>query len=485
MFNVSENYLQMQKLYFECKAQEISITESYDAWIRLGFAAINSFPEEQAREIFHMFSSLDKCYTYEEADKKLSKLVERAFVYDPEKKKATIGTIIYLAEEQGLKLKYDPSQRIEELARAITPLSDWGTKNGNTQRLSASILATIYVYHNYDKNTYKKDGLTLANQSQIARKHNISQRTVSSHLKRLDSLGWIIREQVDTENGNTAWFAKPSGLANQYISLVSQLPVNQGLEDSSLNTNIFFSSESLFPVNRSSPLKNLKKKREEQATGDNPPWWIQANNDCIDKALEIERELDDLLRTKPTPEISKKRLSKIAPEKTAAKLEGDHRNAQPAQSVLPQKLRADYQKFLTLIEQLSGKRIDTKQLQKLFIMKHKDFDKIMAYVPQFLKENDPDKLGLYLRFTKYERYDKQEDIPETSAQAQKLNERYKFSTQVLKHKSLPLIILQGKKNPLKIPSGIPYQLGAEKRYYVNEAFKQKEISFEELQTYSQ
>lgn len=62
------------RILYQLERKGRSITASYDDWIKLGFALINSFKAEKAREWFHRFSSLDSCYNFDEAEEKYESL---------------------------------------------------------------------------------------------------------------------------------------------------------------------------------------------------------------------------------------------------------------------------------------------------------------------------------------------------------------------------------------------------------------------------
>jgi hypothetical protein len=85
----------MERLINECERRNIDLTSTYDNWIKIGFALCTTFGEN-GRSYYHRIGRMYPRYTYAETDKTYSQLLAK------NNGKTKLGTIIYLAKEQGI-----------------------------------------------------------------------------------------------------------------------------------------------------------------------------------------------------------------------------------------------------------------------------------------------------------------------------------------------------------------------------------------------
>lgn len=96
-----------------------SITASHEEWIKVGFALINTFPEEDAKNYFLKFSALDsEKFDRHECLQKFQDLRTGK----PSIRKCNFGTIIFLAKEKGYKLK---PKTYKEISTQFQPKIFW------------------------------------------------------------------------------------------------------------------------------------------------------------------------------------------------------------------------------------------------------------------------------------------------------------------------------------------------------------------------
>lgn len=82
------------------ESNSLSITETYENWIKVGFALSDTFEYDTALDYFHKFSELDSNYEPADCNKKFNNLFESAQKTGLAKKTG-FGSIMYLAREKG------------------------------------------------------------------------------------------------------------------------------------------------------------------------------------------------------------------------------------------------------------------------------------------------------------------------------------------------------------------------------------------------
>jgi len=80
------------------RKKNLSITKTYDEWMRIGFALKRELGENEGRTYFHKFAKLDDNYDQNKANHQFD---NGTLNHD---KEVRLGTIIYMAQEQGYKL---------------------------------------------------------------------------------------------------------------------------------------------------------------------------------------------------------------------------------------------------------------------------------------------------------------------------------------------------------------------------------------------
>lgn len=86
----------LEALIAQLKASGTDITSGYNDWLKVGFALAAEFGES-GRGYFHEISALYSGYERQECDKKYDQCLKS------DTGKTNIGTIFYLAEQQGIK----------------------------------------------------------------------------------------------------------------------------------------------------------------------------------------------------------------------------------------------------------------------------------------------------------------------------------------------------------------------------------------------
>ena len=87
----------MERLISVLEKRKIDITSTYESWIKVGFALCTTFGE-QGRNYYHRIGGMYPRYTPEETDRTYTQLLAN------NNGKTTMGTIIYLAKEAGVKI---------------------------------------------------------------------------------------------------------------------------------------------------------------------------------------------------------------------------------------------------------------------------------------------------------------------------------------------------------------------------------------------
>jgi hypothetical protein len=103
--NIQKDKKTLKKIYHFLNKRNLSITDSYENWIKVAFAISSSFSYDVARKHFLEFCRLD----HEKHDELLSeKLI--ASCYKEGVVKSSFSTIVFLAKQKG----YDPNFNIEK-----------------------------------------------------------------------------------------------------------------------------------------------------------------------------------------------------------------------------------------------------------------------------------------------------------------------------------------------------------------------------------
>ena len=87
----------MERLIYECEKKHIDITSSYENWIKIVFALCTTFGEN-GRSYYHRICRMYPRYTYTETNKTYSQLLAK------NNGKTKLGTIIYIAKRQGIRI---------------------------------------------------------------------------------------------------------------------------------------------------------------------------------------------------------------------------------------------------------------------------------------------------------------------------------------------------------------------------------------------
>lgn len=87
----------MERMISVLEKRHIDITSTYENWIKVGFALCTTFGE-QGRKYYHRIGGMYPRYTPEETDRTYTQLLAN------NNGKTTMGAIIYLAKEAGVKI---------------------------------------------------------------------------------------------------------------------------------------------------------------------------------------------------------------------------------------------------------------------------------------------------------------------------------------------------------------------------------------------
>jgi hypothetical protein len=94
--NSSEQTKQLvETLISQIQLQKLDITESYENWIKVGFALADEF-DENGREYFHQVSHFHPEYSQTQADEKYDSFLHTG------KEGITIGTFFHICESYGI-----------------------------------------------------------------------------------------------------------------------------------------------------------------------------------------------------------------------------------------------------------------------------------------------------------------------------------------------------------------------------------------------
>lgn len=91
-----------KKIYYFLKKRNLSITSSYENWIRTAFAISNTFTADYGIRVFLDFCQLDGCNHNEYESEKLI-----ISCYNKSSINSTFKTIIFLAQEHGYQLNFN------------------------------------------------------------------------------------------------------------------------------------------------------------------------------------------------------------------------------------------------------------------------------------------------------------------------------------------------------------------------------------------
>jgi predicted P-loop ATPase len=95
---MNETTINVKNIITEIENKQIDITESYDNWLKLGFAFANEF-KESGREFFHKISSIYSGYNETKCNNQYNECLKS------ENNTTTISTFFYLAKEKGIDTK--------------------------------------------------------------------------------------------------------------------------------------------------------------------------------------------------------------------------------------------------------------------------------------------------------------------------------------------------------------------------------------------
>lgn len=194
------------RIFYQLERKGRSITETYDEWIKLGFALINTLGAEKAREWFHRFSSLDRCYSCEEAEEKYESLQKSSLSYRG-KGKLSIAAILYMAKQKGCIEERKPTSPFN-LNHAHPLQFAMPSRYSSTQVLQAKIMYTLVWLENNPQSTHKQGSYVRINQSFIAGIVGSSQQSISNNIRKLKEAGFIELIQPQIGEGDSSYFAK-------------------------------------------------------------------------------------------------------------------------------------------------------------------------------------------------------------------------------------------------------------------------------------
>lgn len=114
-FNVKKDKELINKIYHFLLKRNLSITESYDKWIKVAYVISDNFPYTVGKQMFLKLCELDK--NAHDGDKSLSLINSsyRTIKQSP----LSIGTIIFLAQEKGYETKYFAPKSIAKKQKKI------------------------------------------------------------------------------------------------------------------------------------------------------------------------------------------------------------------------------------------------------------------------------------------------------------------------------------------------------------------------------
>ena len=94
---MNETTMNVKNIITEIENKQIDITESYDNWLKLGFAFANEF-KESGRDFFHKISSINNGYNEIICNNQYNECLKS------ENNTTTISTFFYLAKEKGIDI---------------------------------------------------------------------------------------------------------------------------------------------------------------------------------------------------------------------------------------------------------------------------------------------------------------------------------------------------------------------------------------------
>lgn len=110
----------------EIESNRIDLTDSYQAWLRIGFALVDKFGQS-GRDYFHRVSQFNAGYKYELCDRQYNNCLKA------KRSGVTIATFYYYAKQAGLQTVSTRTQKIATVAKNIK-------KSGSTQQEAARML---------------------------------------------------------------------------------------------------------------------------------------------------------------------------------------------------------------------------------------------------------------------------------------------------------------------------------------------------------
>jgi hypothetical protein len=97
----------IESLIVELKSNKIDLTSSYENWVKVGFALCSAFGEN-GRGYYHSISENYPNYKFQETDKQYTSLLKK------NNGKTTIGTLLFLAKENGINIKTDKKNKLNQ-----------------------------------------------------------------------------------------------------------------------------------------------------------------------------------------------------------------------------------------------------------------------------------------------------------------------------------------------------------------------------------
>ena len=97
-------------IFSQIKDRSINICEDYHDWVKVGMAFANTFGES-GRDKFHFVSSFSAKYSSESTDKSYTGFLKRS------RSENSIGSIFFLCQQQGIKIKTPKTENIERIAK--------------------------------------------------------------------------------------------------------------------------------------------------------------------------------------------------------------------------------------------------------------------------------------------------------------------------------------------------------------------------------
>lgn len=467
-------------------ASKKSITQDYVAWVRVGYALLNTFNHSTAKSLFHTLSRVDRSYNAEECSKTFSYLVESWRNQEgPTHRKASFrGAIIEPAVRAGA---WEDMRGLEQILQPFMP-----GKHRTTKAAQARALNWIYLRCTEPGQAGHKYGeFTRINAEAIAEALGLGRRTVANYIQALqqadllDLVQPFINQPGSYTCKDQSYFAT---LSPVFWDLLTDLyekkaqPTKNGLSSDSgqmanfATINIKGGGNSL---NDLSFKKSKEEKRKEHITLEEVPAEKIAPTEVERTSQPAEQKKTACTQVEKYPTSSRSGKSRVIYYPTP--LERKERTKpkpanQPKTPVHSEEIRRKYQAFLQEVRKYVRFHKDSKADQRIFAELYTQYGQILAYLPIFFERSPGRPVHHYLKYKKWEQYAAQAvnkqaqaaDMPKNNQEARELNERYQICDLLLKHKYLPCLILNGKKQkPSRVPDGLAYMHKGQ--YFVNQA----------------